>query len=445
MGGLDGAYNTLMPLQRRTDINRHVATAAASVLALLLAVTSRGVDWPQWRGPDRNGAWNETGILESFPAGGLKVRWRTPVGPGYSSPIIADGRVYLTDAELTAPTARERVHCFAETTGKPLWTYSYNVDYPEYAFSPPPGMGPTATPIAHGGKVYSLGSLGQLLCLDARSGEVLWKKSLNREYGAREFNLNSSPLIEGGVLILFIGAKPGACVVALDKDSGKEVWKALDESSTNSTPAIIDAGGKRQFIVWTQESVTSLNPRTGAVYWRVSLQTSRDQAVSTPVACGNLLLIAGLMLKLDANAAGASILWPQTKAATQRILSNTSTALFRGDYVYSARSTGQFVCLEAATGRQMWETDKVTVLKGGASVHPVTNGDSVLLYTDQGELIRARLTGERYNQISRTRLLEPTYPYSGRKVAWPPPAYANRHVFARNDKELICASLAARP
>jgi outer membrane protein assembly factor BamB len=101
--------------------------------------------------------------------------------------------------------------------------------------------------------------------------------------------------------------------------------------------------------------------------------------------------------------------------------------------------------MEASTAKQIWASDKVTDLKPGASIHLTPNGDAVFLYTDKGELIRAQLTSRGYKEISRTRLIEPTYPYAGRKVVWPPPAYANRHVFARNDKELICASLAAKP
>jgi len=151
------------------------------------------------------------------------------------------------------------------------------------------------------------------------------------------------------------------------------------------------------------------------------------------------------MLKLDAKKPAASVLWPNTKAISQRILSNTSTALLQGDYVLSAKSYGQLVCLEAKTGKQLWETDKVTDLKGGASIHLTPNGESVFLYTDKGELILAKPTSKGYKEISRTRLLEPTYPFGGRNVAWPPPTYANRHVFARNDKELICVSLAAQP
>jgi hypothetical protein len=121
------------------------------------------------------------------------------------------------------------------------------------------------------------------------------------------------------------------------------------------------------------------------------------------------------------------------------------TALFRGDHLYFAKSSGELICLDAATGEQVWESDKVTDLKNGASIHLTPNGDSVLLYTDKGELIRAQLTAQGYKEISRVAVLEPIFPFAGRKVAWSPPAYANRHIFVRNGKELVCASLAAEP
>src|SRR5262249_25273621 len=130
---------------------------------------------------------------------------------------------------------------------------------------------------------------------------------------------------------------------------------------------------------------------------------------------------------------------------SRRILSNTSTALVRGDYVFSAKSSGQFVCLEARTGKQVWQTDKVTDLKGGASIHPTPNGDSDFFYTDRGELILAKLTPKAYHEVGGTGLLPPTSQFGGRKVAWSPAVYANRCIFARSDQELVCASLAAEP
>jgi outer membrane protein assembly factor BamB len=254
-----------------------------------------------------------------------------------------------------------------------------------------------------------------------------------------------SPLIEGELLILFFGGQPGACVIAFDKDTGKEVWKALDETWTYSSPIVITSGGKRQLIVWTQESVTSLDPATGKPYWRQRLLTSSEYAVSTPVFYQDRLLVGGLMFQLDPDKPAAKMLWPDSKAPARRVLSHTSTALFRGDHIFSAKSSGELICVEASTGKQVWESAKVTDLKNGASIHLTANGDSVLLYTDKGELIRARLTAQGYQETSRVKLLEPTFPFGGRKVAWPPPAYANRHIFVRNSKELICASLAETP
>src|SRR4030095_4507666 len=156
--------------------------AAALTLPLLPCALLLGEDWPQWRGPHRDGVCGETGLLESFPAEGLKVRWRVPVGWGFSSPVVAQGRVYLADSELVKPNARERLHCWDETTGKVLWTFSYDVAYEDWAFDPRQQIGPVATPIVQNGKVYSLGRLGHLFCFDTRNGDVLWQKNLATDY-----------------------------------------------------------------------------------------------------------------------------------------------------------------------------------------------------------------------------------------------------------------------
>jgi outer membrane protein assembly factor BamB len=414
--------------------------AVSLALPCLLAVIVRADDWPQWRGPNRDGVWAEAGILYSFPPDGLKARWRAAVGPRWSSPVVAKGRVYLTDSELNKPKARERVHCFDESTGKALWTFAYEVTYPDWAF---PERGPTATPIVKDGKLYTLGNKGDLVCLDARKGEVLWRRNLEKDYDVQEFAFNASPLIEGTLLIVCIGSYPRtqpSSVLALDKDSGKEVWKVPTGGLTNSSPVIIDAGARRQLIVWAQDGVYSLDPATGRTYWLEKMKTPADSAVTTPVFHRNLLLVSGLMLKLDPEKPAASVLWPDTKAVSRRTLSVTSTGLVQSDHVFSATTSGALVCLEASTGKQVWQTDKVTKIGSGASIHLTPNGNAVFLHTDQGELIRAQLTGKGYQEISRTLLLAPT----PKEKAWPAPAYANRHVFARNNRELVCASLAGK-
>jgi outer membrane protein assembly factor BamB len=193
-------------------------------------------------------------------------------------------------------------------------------------------------------------------------------------------------------------------------------------------------------IVWAHDGVYALDPATGKPYWQQKMRTAAASAVTTPVFHKNLLLVSGLMLKLDPDKPAASALWPDTKAVSRRILSLTSTGLIQGSHVFSGKSSGELVCLEVNTGKQVWQTDRVTKLGSGASIHLTPNGDGVFLHTDQGELIRAQLTGKGYQEISRTLLLAPT----AEEKAWAAPACANRHVFARNNREQISVSLAAR-
>jgi outer membrane protein assembly factor BamB len=174
---------------------------------LLVSCTAavQAEDWPQWRGPNRDGVWKETGIMESFPAGGLKVAWRAPVGRGWSSPVVAQGRVYVTDVKLTGPTAKERVLCFDEANGKPLWIHQYAVDYPEWAFSPD-GGGPRATPIIRDGRLFTLGALGHLCCLDAVKGEVVWEKNLAKAY--QDANRHAFARNDAELVCASLAAKP---------------------------------------------------------------------------------------------------------------------------------------------------------------------------------------------------------------------------------------------
>jgi outer membrane protein assembly factor BamB len=415
----------------------------ACILCAGCATWARAEDWPQWRGPRRDGTWIESSVLETFPAGGLTIRWRAPVGPGWSSPVVSQGRVFVTDVTFETRPAHERVHCFVETTGESLWTYAYEAEYPDL---PPENRStPAATPIVEARKLYMIGGNGHVHCIDTGTGQPLWERRLDQEFEISPQSCRPSPLIEGDLLILFTGARPGACVVALDKTSGKDVWRALEDSVSNSSPIVISAAGRRQLIVWTGESVTSLSPTTGDIYWRESLLTNTNYSTATPVCEQNALLISGLMLELSSDAPAATPVWPQTRAVTRRVLSNTSTPLLKGDHLYSAKFNGELACLDARTGEEVWVTENVTALKAGASIHLTPNRDVVWLFTDEGNLIRARLTPAGYEELGRSHLVKPTSPFMGRLFAWTPPAYANRCVFARNDEEVVCASLGKEP
>jgi outer membrane protein assembly factor BamB len=412
----------------------------------LAAAGLRADDWPQWLGPQRDGVWRETGVLETLPAAGLKIRWRVPVGLGYSGPVVANGRVYVTDRQRS-PKEVERVLCLEEETGRPLWTHTYPCNYRGVGY----GSGPRASPTVHQGKVYTLGATGHLLCLDAAGGQVIWKKDLAKEYKARppRYGVSAAPLVEGGLLIVCAGGEPDACVVAFNKDTGQEVWRALSDRPSYSAPIAITFGGKRQVIVWTGDSITSLEPAGGKPYWRIPFKLSRTPlALATPVLHGDLLLIVSFengskLLKLDRTRPTARVVW-ETKLKPNSLM---GTPLFQGDHFYVADNYGEFQCIDAATGQRVWGTRKPTgETQWGESVHLTPNGNRVFLFNDRGQLIVARLSAAGYNELSRVDLIEPTVgAREERAVVWAHPAYANKHILVRNDKELLRASLAAEP
>jgi WD40 repeat protein len=419
-------------------------TAPVFALALLAAMPVRAEDWPQWRGPNRDGVWRETGILTAIPPGGLKIRWRARVGNGYSGPVVARGRVYVTDYQPR--TEVERVLCFEEATGKSLWVHSYPCPYEDMEY----GNGPRASPTVHEDKVYTLGTKGHLFCLDAVKGDVLWKKDLVKDFNGKipRYGASAAPLVVGDLLIVCAGGQPDGSVVAVDRNTGKERWKALEDRPAYSAPIVITAGGCQQLIVWTADTVTGFAPATGKVYWQVPWKVTFDEAqvVASPVLHKNLLLCLSAwnrgskMLKLDPAKPAASVSWATRMKPTTTI----STPLFQDDhYFYAIEYDGSLCCLDATTGKQVWATREPTSKRLGTA-HLTPNGDRVFLFNHTGHLILAKLSPKGYEEFGRCLLVEPTAGYRPHGlVAWAHPAYANKCVFARNDRELVCASLAA--
>jgi outer membrane protein assembly factor BamB len=404
----------------------------------------RADDWPQWRGPMRDGRWRETGILESIPAGGLPVRWRARIGYGYSGPAVAQGRVFVTDRKLGPGV--ERVLCFDEATGQPLWTYSYPCEYENMEY----GNGPRACPTVHEGKVYSLGTKGHFVCLDAASGKLVWKKDLVKEYAARipQYGASVAPLIEGDLVIVSAGVRPDGTVIAFDRNSGVERWRALKDRPAYSSPIAITAGGCRQLIIWTADTVSALEPASGRVLWQVPYKAAFDpaQAVASPVVHKNMLLClaawyrGSMMLTLDTEKPLATVLWKTRSRPTTTI----STPIFEDErFFYAIDGDGGLSCLNAMSGDSVWTSRKPTSEKFG-NAHLTPNGDRAFLFNHKGHLILAKLTPQGYQEFGRCLLVEPTTGFRATNpVTWSHPAYANKHVFARNDRELVCASLAA--
>lgn len=414
-------------------------------------LASRADEWPQWFGPQRDGIWRETGILDKFPPGGPEVRWRAPLGTGYSGPAVAHGRVYVMDRLVsTNGPDLERVLCLDENEGKILWTQTYPC---KFSISFP--AGPRSTPAVEGGKVYTFGAMGLLACWDAASGKQLWSHDVVKEYKAKPptWGFAGQPLVFGDKLICLAGGS-NACVIAFHKDTGQEIWRALSAWEPGySAPVVITAGGCRQLIVWHPQALNSLDPETGKVYWSQPCTVKAGMSIATPRKMGDYLLVSSfyngsILMRLAADQPKATLVWQgksESEVNTEGLHSVIGTPVIENGCIFGVCSYGQLRCLKLETGERIWETFAPVAGKSTrwGAAFLVKNGDRFFLWNELGDLIIARLSLQGYEELSRAHLLEPANRDPGRKVVWSHPAFANRCVYARNDKEIICVSLAA--
>ena len=391
----------------------------------------------------RDGVWRESGILRTFPAGGVRTLWRARVGPGYSGVVVAQGRVYVCDCQLE-PESVERVWCFKERDGTSLWSFSYPCSYDGLYY----GGGPYATPVVDDGRLYLCSPKGHLHCLDAATGKLLWKRDRVQEYGAilPQSGCNSSPMIEGDLLLVMGGGHTDGCVTAFDKRTGEEKWSALKERPGGSSPIVVESGGRRQAIFWTLDSVSSLDPQSGEVFWHNTTRTINDGgALTTPAVCHDLLLCVcekALLLKLDATKPAAAL---QSQTGLRKKTNTFVSPVFQDDHHYYSALSDDLCCFEVSSGNQLWTAKGVSAGHGNAMFQMTVNGDRVFILNEDGQLILARLSPAHYEELGRTTLLEPTKgtwtPTGDRPKIWAQAAYANGHIFARSDQEIVCASL----
>jgi outer membrane protein assembly factor BamB len=452
------------PPHLRAPLPRLFGAAALAWFVLLGSVHAvHADDWPQWLGPQRDGVWRETGILERFSTNGLRFLWRTPVGSGYSGPAVANSRVFVMDRQLAQDTkastdafkrgevpGSERVICLNATDGKILWQHAYDCTYTiSY------GAGPRVTPTVHEGKVYVLGAEGHLHCLDAEKGVVRWSRDFKKEFGIKApmWGFAGHPLVDGRKLICLAGGE-GSVAVAFDKDTGKELWRALSAKEPGYAPPMLyEFAGKRQLILWHPESVNGLDPETGKVFWSHphTPPIRFGMTIPSPMKSGDLLFLSSFYngsLTLRVNSDSPTVVWQSKKLSekdTDGLHSVMATPLLDHGYVYGPCSYGQFRCLKLDTGERVWETFAPTSGKSERWGHAfvVKHGQRNFIFSEQGDLLIARLTPEKYDELSRTHLLDPVNRDSGRPVVWSHPAFANRCVYARNDREIVCVSLAA--
>lgn len=429
-------------------------------------------DWPQWMGENRDGVWAETGITRKLPKK-MEPVWKVKISAGFSGPAVAGGKVYVTDRVL-AKGARnpddpfdtkqkvnstERVLCLNATDGAELWKHEYECPY---QISYP--AGPRCTPTVHEGKVYTLGAMGDLFCLDAKTGKVVWSKNFPTDYSAKAptWGFCGHPLVYKNLVICLVGGAD-ALAVAFDKDTGAEKWKALSARETGySPPTLVRGGGVDQVVIWHGQAINGLDPLTGKAHWTVGLEPLYSMSIMAPRQAGEYLFAAGLggagvVLKLEKDKPAVSVVWKEK--ADKNIDTSKGRGLYPvnmtpfvdGGVIYGVDQPGMLRAVELETGKRLWFTHKPVIGKveaedykgsGSGTAFVVKNGDHYFLFAETGDLVIAKLSREGYTEVSRAKLLDPTGAVFGRKVVWSHPAFANEHVFVRNDKEIACFALA---
>jgi outer membrane protein assembly factor BamB len=434
----------------------------ASVALILISTSAVAADWPQWMGPNRDDDWAETGIIDAFPEGGVTYHWRKPISGGFAGPAVVGDRVFVTDYlksagdNKPAPTrrnelqGRERVFCLGAKTGDEIWKHEYECNY-TIAYP----AGPRCTPTVDAGRVFSLGAMGDLVCLDAKTGDVVWSKNLPQTYEAPVplWGYAGHPLVYENLLICMAGGE-GSATVAFDKATGKEVWKALSTPEIGyAPPTLIEAGGVTQLLIFHGKSLNSLNPRSGELYWTEPLATAFSMAIMAPRKSGDFLFAGGhngrsLGLKLDASRPAVTQVWKGSK--TVGLAPVSGTPFVEDGIAYGIDGNGLFRAVRVATGERLWSTAKPVNGQDNERRGPnegatfvTRNGNRFFIFGENGDLVIARLSPKKYDEVSRTKLLDPVGVGLGRSVVWSHPAYANRCVFARNDQEIVCVLLAA--
>lgn len=427
---------------------------------ILLIDRTLGDDWPQWRGPRRDGVWREAGIRESMPNKPLPVRWRVPVSNGYSGPAVADGRVYLFEYEVEEGTikndpggrnklaGKERLLCLDATSGNELWRYQYDCPYNiSYA------SGPRCTPTVDGDRVYTLGSEGDLKCVRTADGSEVWSKSYKNDYGVKTplWGHSAHPLVHGNNLYCIVGGE-GSIAVAFDKQTGEEKWRALSAYEPGyCPPMVVRVAGEDQLVIFHPKAVVGLNPASGTSLWSVPVEPSYAMSIAQPVWMGNRIFASGyndsVFFRLRDDQGEPEIEWVGSPKTS--ISSANASPISDGQAIYGVDANKSvLVAVDPENGERLWESKTPTLGDEGRGRHGtvfvVRQGDSdrYWLFNESGDLILARLTPTSYEELGRQNILKPTGDAFGRSVTWSHPAFASQAVFARNDKELVCIDLA---
>jgi outer membrane protein assembly factor BamB len=402
-----------------------------ALLCALLAGTVVAEDWPQWLGPRRDNSSSEKVAPWKDK---LKVLWRKPVGEGNSSPVVADGRVFIH--AKVADKNEEEIVAFDAKSGEEQW----RTHYERTAFKSLYGNGPRATPAVVKGRLYAYGITGVLTCLDTKKGDKVWQVDTLQDLKAKNlfFGMACSPLVLDGRVLVNVGGK-GTSVVAFDAAKGEVAWKSMDDPASYSSPIVVGKGAERQAIFLTGANVASLNPLDGRVYWRVPLVDRLLESSTTPIRAGDMLLASsitygsvGLKLEKKDGKPAVAETWKN-----KDLTSYFSTPVPIGkEHIYIvtgstpspfSKASADLHCIETKTGKDLWKKAKIGTYHASLMR---TGDDKLLLLTDGGELALLEPNAKEYRELARSKVSGPQ--------TWAHPALANGLLYIRDNKDLIC-------
>ncbi len=383
--------------------------------------------WTNFRGPKRDGKYDETPISTSWPANGPTALWRQPVGVGYSSFAIADGKAYTIEQRRQ----QEVVAAYDVGTGRELWTQRWNAE-----FTDGNGDGPRATPTWDQGRVYALGATGELRCLDANTGAVIWGKNILSENQASnlQWAQAASPLIVDDKVIVLPGGGGGKSVVAYNKMTGAPVWKSLDDRQAYVSPMLVELGGRRQIVVVSASRVVGLVPETGALLWSYPWDTDMGINVSQPIVVDNnrFFISSGydkgaalVELRPSGNVFSAMTVWEN-----KNMKNKFNSSVLHNGYIYGL-DEGILVCLDVNTGQRKWKEGRFgygqVVLASGHLI--VTDGTS-------GDVALVKASPDGYTEVARFSALK--------GQTWNYPALAGGRLLVRNSSEMAAYDISGR-
>jgi outer membrane protein assembly factor BamB len=420
-----------MNLQR---MNTNSIKTSLALLVVGMANFVTASDWPQWRGPQRNGISQETGLLKEWPADGPKLLWKvSELGRGYAAPSVVGDRIYVLGNE---GLENEFVQALSAADGKRLWsTRIGNVGNPKQNPNFPAAR---STPTVEEDVLYALGSDGDLVCLQTGDGKLKWRKSLRADFGGKpgEWAYAESPLVDGDVLVCTPGGSD-ATVVALNKNSGELVWKcAIPEAgeAAYSSPIIVNAAGFKQYVQLVQKGLVGVEAKTGKSLWHYAKPTSAYNAnIPTPFADRDRVYAGsagtgGGAVKLKAKDGGveAEQLYFNPKLPTA-----IGSVVKVGDFLYGTTGT-TLTCLDFASGEVKWQERAVPA--GAACLAD----NRLYFHTEKGDVVLVEPSPEAYKEKGRVTPPDQPKRLNQMEKAWAYPVVANGKLYIRDHGMLYC-------